>query len=130
MIRLNDIIVQARNLYYKERLCTVDLHVLISLDQLLLIMKILFTFVIKQAALMGRSTLLSLPIWLVFLSSGQMRGSRPSVDRLNRNSSKVVEPLSLHPKVVGSSLTAATGAGERRSVYKLATSKVKKFNRS
>ncbi len=76
------------------------------------------------------STLLILPLYLAFPGPGHIRGSRPSVNRLAGSSSKVVEPLPLHPKVVGSSLTAATGAGERRSVYKLATSKVKKFNRS
>jgi hypothetical protein len=44
----------------------VDLLVLPSLDQLIFIMEILFTFVIKQAALMRRSTILSLPLQLVF----------------------------------------------------------------
>jgi hypothetical protein len=49
----------------KSCLRTVDLLVLISLDQLLLIMKILFTCFTKQAILMWRSTVLSLLLQLV-----------------------------------------------------------------
>jgi len=48
------------------RLSTVDLLALTSLDQLISILKILFTFVAKQATLMRRSTVLSLPLQLVF----------------------------------------------------------------
>ncbi len=50
----------------RERLSTVDLLVLTSLDQLLFILKILFSFVTKQATLKRRSTVLSLPPYLVF----------------------------------------------------------------
>ncbi len=45
-----------------------DLFVLTSLDQLLLILKIRFTFVAKQATLKRRSTVLSLPLKLMFPS--------------------------------------------------------------
>ncbi len=45
---------------------TVDLLVLISWYQLLLIKQLLFTFLQNQAALMRRSTVLSLPLQLVF----------------------------------------------------------------
>jgi hypothetical protein len=43
-----------------------DLLVLTSLDQLLLIMKILFMCLTKQGILMRRSTVLSLPFQFVF----------------------------------------------------------------
>ncbi len=46
-------------------LTTVDLLLLTSLDQLLFILNI-FTFFTKQTTLMRRSTVLSLPPWLVF----------------------------------------------------------------
>jgi hypothetical protein len=45
---------------------TVDLLVLTSLDQLIFKLKKIFTIVTKQAALTGRSTVLSLPLQLVF----------------------------------------------------------------
>ncbi len=45
---------------------TVDLLVLTSLDQLFFKLKKIFTIVTKQAALTGRSTVLSLPLQLVF----------------------------------------------------------------
>ncbi len=48
--------------YWRRRISTVDLLVLTSLDQLLFILKILFTFFTKQPTLMGRSTVLSLPL--------------------------------------------------------------------
>jgi hypothetical protein len=51
----------------KGRLSTVDLLVLTSSDQLLLILKILFTFITIQATLMWRSTVQSLHPRLVFL---------------------------------------------------------------
>jgi hypothetical protein len=50
----------AGNPYGRERLVTVDLLVLTNLDQLLLIVKLYFFT--KQAALMRRSTVLSLPL--------------------------------------------------------------------
>jgi hypothetical protein len=37
-----------------------------SLDQLIFTLKILFTFFTKQATLMRRSTVMNLPLWLVF----------------------------------------------------------------
>jgi hypothetical protein len=50
----------------KRWLSTVNLLVLTSLDQLIFKLKILFTFVTKQVTLMRRSTVLSLPLQLVF----------------------------------------------------------------
>jgi hypothetical protein len=50
----------------KVRLSAVDLLVLTSLDQLLFIMKILFKCFTKQATVLRRSTVLSLPLKLVF----------------------------------------------------------------
>jgi len=52
--------------YRRGRLSTVNLLVLTSLDQLIFKLKILFTFFTKQATLMRRSTVLSLPLQLVF----------------------------------------------------------------
>jgi hypothetical protein len=52
--------------YRRGRLSTVDLPVPTSLDQLLLILKILFTYFTKQATLMRRSIVLSFPPQLVF----------------------------------------------------------------
>jgi hypothetical protein len=49
-----------------EKLSTVDLPVLTSLDQLLSKLKILFIFLQKQVTLMRRSTVLSLPHHLEF----------------------------------------------------------------
>ncbi len=50
----------------KAQLSTVDLLVLASLDQLVLKLKILFSFFTKLATLIRRSTILSLPHQLVF----------------------------------------------------------------
>jgi len=47
---------------YRLRLSTVDLLALTSLDQLLFILKILFTFFTKQATLMRRSIVLNIPL--------------------------------------------------------------------
>jgi hypothetical protein len=58
--------VAAGNANRGGRLSTVNLLVLTCLGQLLLILKILFTFLTKQAALMRRSTVLSLAPQLVF----------------------------------------------------------------
>jgi hypothetical protein len=49
---------------------TVDLLVLTSLDQLIFILKILFSFLTKQATLMRRSTVPSLPPQLEFPGKG------------------------------------------------------------
>jgi len=54
------------NPYWKGRLSTVDLLKLAILDQLLLIMQKLFTFLLKRATLMRSSTVLSLPVLSVF----------------------------------------------------------------
>ncbi len=54
---------------WRGSLCTVDLLVLTSLHQLFLILLIWFAFFTKQAALMRRSTVLSLPLRLVFPGS-------------------------------------------------------------
>ncbi len=52
--------------YRRGRFCTVDLLALTSLDQLLFILKISFSFLVKQPILMRRSTVLSLSFQLVF----------------------------------------------------------------
>jgi len=52
--------------FLKVRLSTVDLLVLTSSDLLLLILKTFLTFFAKQATLMRRSTVLSLPLQQVF----------------------------------------------------------------
>ena len=52
--------------YWRGRLSTVGLLVLTSLDEFLFVLKISFTFLAKQAGLMRRSTVLSLPPQLVF----------------------------------------------------------------
>jgi hypothetical protein len=54
------------NPYWGGRLSTADLLVLTSLDQLLSIMKTLFSFFPKQATLMKWSTVRSLPLQSVF----------------------------------------------------------------
>ncbi len=54
------------------RLSTVDRLALSSLDQLLLILNTLFTFLQKQATLMRRSTVPNLPLPLVFPNSTLM----------------------------------------------------------
>jgi hypothetical protein len=61
---------QAGKSYSMERFSTFHLLELSSLDQLPLIMKILFTYFTKQAALMRRSTVLSLSLQSVFPVSG------------------------------------------------------------
>ncbi len=48
------------------RISTIDLLVLTSLDQLLFKLKVFFFFLTKQASLIKRSTVLSLPLQLVF----------------------------------------------------------------
>ena len=53
----------------EERVSTNDLLVLTTIDELLFISKILFTFVTKQATLTRRSTVLSLPLQLAFPGS-------------------------------------------------------------
>jgi len=54
--------IEQGSLTERERLNTVDLIVLTSLDELLFIFKMLFTFFTKQVTLMRRSTVLSLPL--------------------------------------------------------------------
>ncbi len=49
------------NSYCKGRISTIDLLELISLDELILILKIIFTFGTKQATFMRRSTEQSVP---------------------------------------------------------------------
>ncbi len=60
----------AENPYLRERLSTVDHLVITSSYQLISKLKILFTVAIKQAALMRRSTVLSLSLQLVFPGCG------------------------------------------------------------
>jgi hypothetical protein len=50
---------------WRGRLSTVNLLVLSGLDQLLFILIILLTLFTKQATIIRRSTVLSLPLWLV-----------------------------------------------------------------
>ncbi len=57
---------QPGNPYSEVKLSTVDLLVLSSLDQLLFQLKILFIFVKNQATVMWRSSVLSLPLQIVF----------------------------------------------------------------
>ncbi len=52
--------------YWRGRLSTVDLPVLTSLDQLLFVLKSLFTNFTKQAPLMRKSIVLSLSLQLLF----------------------------------------------------------------
>jgi len=63
-------IVLAWKSYWRGRLNTIDLLVLINLDQLLLELKLLFTFFTKQPTLLRRSIILSLPPQLVFHAQG------------------------------------------------------------
>ncbi len=64
--------------FWRGRFSTVDLLVLTSLDQLLLKLKILFTFFTKQATLMRRSIVVSLPTLLAFLGGSDKCFIRPS----------------------------------------------------
>jgi hypothetical protein len=50
----------------KGKLSTIDLLVLTSFNELVFILRILFTLFTKQATLMRRSTILNLPLQLVF----------------------------------------------------------------
>ncbi len=59
--------------YWRGRLSTIDLLVLSGLDQLLFMLKILFTFFPKLLTLMWRSTVLILPPQSVFLASAHIR---------------------------------------------------------
>ncbi len=54
------------NLYLRVRISTVDLLVLISLDQLILYCNLIYLFFTKPAILMRRSTVLNLPLLFVF----------------------------------------------------------------
>jgi hypothetical protein len=60
------LLVEPGKSYRRGRLSTVDLLVLTSLDRLLFILKILLNSFTKQATLMRRSTVLSIPRYLVF----------------------------------------------------------------
>jgi len=57
---------ESREALLKERTSTLDLLVLTSLDWLIVMFKILITYVAKQDTSMRRSTVLSLPLRLVF----------------------------------------------------------------
>ncbi len=67
--RWEDLNLKPEKSYWRGRLSTVDLLELTSLDQLLFIMEILFRCFTKHATLSWRSTVLSLPLKLVFLAS-------------------------------------------------------------
>jgi hypothetical protein len=64
--QLNAAKVRPGNPHWKGRLSTVDLLLPTSVVQLLLKQQTLFTCFIKQATLMRRSTVLSLPLQFVF----------------------------------------------------------------
>ncbi len=64
------------------RLSMVDLLVITSLDQLIFIMKILFTFTTKQTTSMRRSIVLSLPPQLVFPETVFLVAGDPSMNEL------------------------------------------------
>ncbi len=70
---------QPGNYYWRGTLSAVDPRVLTSLDQLVFISKMmLITFVTKQVTLMRKSTVLSLPLLLVFPAT-----TNPFVPTLN-----------------------------------------------
>jgi len=56
----------SQNPYWSGRLCTFDLLVITSFDEVLFILKILFPLFTKQATLTKRSTSLKVP-WLILL---------------------------------------------------------------
>ncbi len=60
----------------------VDLPVLTRLIQLIFIMKMLFTFVTKQATLMRKSTVLSLPLQLVFPLHAALEGKEVPMEQV------------------------------------------------
>jgi hypothetical protein len=62
----------AGNPYCRGSLSTVDILVQTSLEQVLFVLKILFTFVTKQATLMRRLIVLILPFQLVFPVKGSL----------------------------------------------------------
>ncbi len=79
--------------YWGGRLSTDDLLVLTSLDQLVFILKILFSFFTKQATCMRRSTALSLPLQLVFPDSThnpKIQGLNPATGPRRENVEKKV----------------------------------------
>ncbi len=69
--------------YIGGRLSTIDLLVLTSLDQLGFILKILFSFLTKQATLMRSLSVLSLPPQLVFPASDLLQIIRKSYIKLS-----------------------------------------------
>ncbi len=71
-------------------LSTIDLLVLTSLFQLLLILKLLFTFLQKQGTLMRSPTVLSLPVQLVFLATTITMAKAISVTDVDKKYGKKV----------------------------------------
>ncbi len=67
------------NPYGRERISTVDLLILTSLDELIFILKMFVTFFTKQAALMRRSSVLNLPLQSVFPGAGNTKGGSITV---------------------------------------------------
>jgi hypothetical protein len=59
--------------YWRGSLSTVDLLVQTSLDQVLSILKILFSYITKEATLVRKSIVLSLPFQLVFLAGTNLK---------------------------------------------------------
>jgi len=78
---------EAGNPNRRGRISTVDLLALTSLDKLFFMLKILFNFVTKQATLMRRSTVLSLPHQLVFPVWGYSEVSTCWVKHLHKRCS-------------------------------------------
>jgi hypothetical protein len=63
----------------RRRLSTVDLLLLTSFDQMLFILKILFTYVTKYVALMRRSIVLNLLLQLVFPGFSLKQGTKRDI---------------------------------------------------
>jgi hypothetical protein len=67
-----------------QRLTTVDLLVLTSLDQVHLYLQLLFNFFSKQANFMRRSTVLNLPLQLVFPGFRYTQLTRSKLETMKR----------------------------------------------
>ncbi len=70
-----EILLHARKSFRRERLSMVDVLLLNDLDKLIFIFIIIFTYISKQATLMRRSTVLSLPFNLYSLLLSMWNGN-------------------------------------------------------
>ncbi len=88
--------IQALKSYWRGRLDTVDLLVLTSLKQVLFILKILFTLFKKQATLIRRSTVLSLPphplIQGMFCNSFRVKNDNDSISTETKQYAQIWNP--------------------------------------